>query len=154
MFPLCVLLSAGYCVGLSQAPENRGVSSIEQVPRHIKLKVAPIKQLPAEAGKEMYASYCASCHGENGKGTGPAAPALHEAVPDLTLLAAHNRGIYPKQKVIIALSKYSESHTFGSRSEMPDWYKAFVSLDRACPMRADQRAYNISGFVETLQAAR
>lgn len=102
----------------------------------------------------MYVSYCASCHGEDGTGNGQAAPALNKAVPDLTLLAAHNKGTYPHFQVLTALSKFSESHNSGVHSDMPDWYRAFMSLDRSYPMRADLRAYNISRHVETLQVVR
>ncbi|MBI3325838.1 MAG: cytochrome c [Nitrospinae bacterium] len=35
-------------------------------------------------GKEVYAQFCASCHGETGKGDGPAAPALTPKPKDLS----------------------------------------------------------------------
>jgi mono/diheme cytochrome c family protein len=36
------------------------------------------------AGGELYARYCASCHGSSGRGDGPAAPALDPRPADLT----------------------------------------------------------------------
>lgn len=42
---------------------------------------------PAElSGKEMFKTYCATCHGEDARGHGPATAALKVAPPDLTLL--------------------------------------------------------------------
>ena len=105
----------------------------------------------ADAGKEMYVSYCASCHGEDGKGTGLAAPALSRPVPNLSLLSAYNAGRYPRYRVFTALSKFGESHQAGTKWEMPDWHKAFVSLNPSCPMLADLRARNINDYVESLQ---
>ncbi len=41
----------------------------------------------AEKGKEAYALYCASCHGDGGKGDGPAGAALDPKPADLTTLS-------------------------------------------------------------------
>jgi len=37
-------------------------------------------------GPDLFRAYCASCHGLDAKGTGPAARALKDEVPDLTVL--------------------------------------------------------------------
>ena len=44
-------------------------------------------------GPDLFRAYCASCHGIDAKGTGPAAPALKASVPDLTLLQAKSRAV-------------------------------------------------------------
>jgi mono/diheme cytochrome c family protein len=41
---------------------------------------------PPTAGAQLYARYCASCHGVAGRGDGPAAPALSPPPTDLTAL--------------------------------------------------------------------
>jgi mono/diheme cytochrome c family protein len=49
--------------------------------------VVPVQQPDAEVieqGKMLYADQCASCHGMEGKGDGPAARFLAEEVPDLS----------------------------------------------------------------------
>ena len=145
---LCIALSAAACVAWSQTPTK---SQTQQPAPSVKIKTVPITRLPVDAGKEMYSSYCANCHGEDGTGSGPAAPALSKGVPDLTLLAKQNGGQYPKYKVLTALSKFSESHYVGTHSEMPDWHTAFVSLNRSCPYLADERARNISQHIQPLQ---
>ena len=38
----------------------------------------------AEEGKKLYGQYCASCHGQSGKGDGPAAAALNPKPRDHT----------------------------------------------------------------------
>jgi hypothetical protein len=53
------------------------------------LTAAPAAGAPVDAapGAEPYAAYCASCHGADGRGTGPRAAALAEPPADLTRLA-------------------------------------------------------------------
>ena len=51
-----------------------------------------IKHVPAayttpSSGKEMFNAYCASCHGTDAKGDGPAAPALKMPTTNLTTLS-------------------------------------------------------------------
>ncbi len=41
-------------------------------------------QVTAQNGKALYQQYCASCHGDSGKGDGPAGTALEHAPADLT----------------------------------------------------------------------
>ena len=69
-----------------------------------KINIVPVQSTPAESGKDMFGAYCASCHGLNGKGAGPAASALKVAPADLTALARHNGGKYPAMQVL----EYSE----------------------------------------------
>ena len=51
------------------------------------IKHVPIKPTSPASGSEMYQSYCAVCHGVDGKGNGPAAQALKTQPTDLTMLA-------------------------------------------------------------------
>jgi mono/diheme cytochrome c family protein len=48
------------------------------------------------SGKKTYTEYCASCHGEDGKGMGPAASALKAPPSDLTTLAKRHAGKFPE----------------------------------------------------------
>jgi mono/diheme cytochrome c family protein len=71
-------------------------------------------------GPDLFRAYCASCHGADAKGSGPAASALKAKVPDLTLLAKNHGGEFPSAHVVkfIAGDQVPPSH--GSR-EMPVW---------------------------------
>ena len=62
-------------------------------------KHVPITNAPSNSGKEMFNSYCAVCHGKDGKGDGPAASAMKTPPADLTLLAKKSSGQYPAPHV-------------------------------------------------------
>src|SRR6185312_12756625 len=65
------------------------------IAQQVTLKPTPIKYVDPSSGKDMYVAYCASCHGADGMGTGPAASALKAPPTDLTMLAHKNSGTYP-----------------------------------------------------------
>ena len=60
-----------------------------------KIRRSSAPHTSSASGQEMYAAYCASCHGIGGTGNGPAAPALKSNVPDLTSLGKRNKGKFP-----------------------------------------------------------
>lgn len=51
------------------------------------------------AGAESYVTYCASCHGMEGRGNGPMAPILAVLPTDLTRLAEMNEGAFPWMRI-------------------------------------------------------
>ena len=62
------------------------------------VKKTAVKETSPASGKEMYLQYCASCHGKEGKGDGPAAAALKAAPNNLATppgLHTHD-GIVPR----------------------------------------------------------
>jgi mono/diheme cytochrome c family protein len=97
----------------------------------------------------MFRSYCASCHGEDAKGHGPAAQALKIAPPDLTALAKQNKGKFPTEYVNTVIVHGVNTPAHGS-ADMPVWGPVFVGLN-------DQRMVivhvsRLSEYLETLQA--
>ena len=54
-----------------------------------------IKSTSPASGVEMYKTYCAVCHGNEGKGDGPAASALKARPADLSQLSKNNGGKFP-----------------------------------------------------------
>jgi mono/diheme cytochrome c family protein len=77
-----------------------------------------------DVGKMQYDNYCAVCHGSDGKGNGPMKRNLVAAVPDLTVLAGSNRGVFPFDRVYQTIDGRREISAHGTR-DMPIWGRAF-----------------------------
>ena len=84
--------------------------------------------IPSVKGPDLFRTYCASCHGVDGKGKGPAAPALKASVPDLTLLSKRNRGKFPAAHVREVIIGEQVVAAHGSR-EMPIWGPIFHQVE-------------------------
>lgn len=115
------------------------------------IKKTPITQSNSTSGKQMFADYCAPCHGLSAKGDGPAASALKTPPADLTQLAKKNNGKFPMDRVMNDLRQGSSLSSHGS-SDMPVWGPLFKSLDTTNPVIVDQRIRNLSVYIESLQA--
>lgn len=85
---------------------------------------APAAPAAAESGAAVYQRRCGACHGADARGDGPVAPTLRMAPPDLTRLAAGNRGVFPRARVIAVVSGEMPIAAHGSR-EMPVWSLRF-----------------------------
>jgi len=118
----------------------------EKVIQHV-----PVKATSPASGKDMYMSYCAVCHGTDGKGGGPAASALKVPPTDLTLLSKNNGGKYPALKVTASIRGEAALPAHGSK-EMPVWGPLFSSLASGHQAEVQQRVANLTQYIETLQA--
>jgi len=117
------------------------------------IKQVPIKYVDPSSGKDMYVAYCASCHGTDGMGNGPAATALKAAPTDLTMLARQNDGKYPATNVyeVIVCSGTALIPAHGSAA-MPVWGPLFASLSSGSRENAIAvRAGNINDYLKSLQ---
>ena len=79
-------------------------------------------------GPDLYRFYCATCHGRDGKGNGPAAPALKVPPPDLTVLTRRQNGVFPSVEVETIIRGGTAMAAHGS-DEMPVWGPIFHALD-------------------------
>ena len=106
-----------------------------------------------EAGRTLYLRYCASCHGREGRGDGPVAPALCEKPPDLTQIAAVHGGVFPFEAVFEAIDGTRTVRAHGV-SEMPIWGEVF-QVDPASPLEqqilASGKMIAIARYLRTLQ---
>ena len=113
----------------------------------------PVKPTPANEGKTMYVSYCASCHGLDGRGNGPTAQALKSAPADLALLSKNNNGVYPAAHVVAVLKFGVENDSHGSKL-MPVWGPALIGSAAHSAGAMDEQALriaNLTKYVESLQ---
>ena len=115
-----------------------------------KVQVVPAPYTPSDSGKAMYDAYCASCHGIDGKGNGPAASAMKSPVPDLTMLARSHGGQYPAFSVaeVLRVSRPLAAH--GS-DDMPVWGPVFSQVSRQDQALIQQRIRNLNMHIESLQ---
>jgi len=114
-----------------------------------KINKVPIEYTNPGSGPEMFRSYCAPCHGPDGKGTGPAASALKKAPADLTLLTKKNNGKFPTLEVQNTIKGDTSFGAHGSR-DMPMWGDIFRSVssgDGAVQIRIRV----LRDYIETLQ---
>ncbi|SFE02904.1 c-type cytochrome [Roseivivax sediminis] len=59
------------------------------------------------AGAALFATHCASCHGAEGRGDGPAAEDLGAVPADLTRIAARRDGVWPMLEVMAIVDGYA-----------------------------------------------
>jgi mono/diheme cytochrome c family protein len=74
----------------------------------------------ASEGQRLFVRFCAACHGVNGAGDGPAAPALHPPPADLTQIAQRRDGRFPVAEITAYIDGRTAIPAHGSR-EMPIW---------------------------------
>jgi len=115
------------------------------------VKHVPISSSPANSGKEMFNSYCAVCHGKDGKGDGPAASAMKTPPSDLTGLAKKEGGKIPSAHVAAVIRGQATTPSHGSQ-DMPVWGPLFSSISGGSEAQVQQRVTNLVKYIDTLQA--
>jgi mono/diheme cytochrome c family protein len=114
------------------------------------IKSVPPMYTSPKSGRQMFDAYCASCHGQGGKGDGPAAPALRNVPTDLTQLAARNGGTFPESHVAQVIKGDLMMVAHGSK-DMPIWGPIFLYLEQRDPAMAQLRVHNLTKYVESMQ---
>ncbi|HEX9000896.1 MAG TPA: cytochrome c [Blastocatellia bacterium] len=130
---ICLLMSIAWlaaCLGVSASPLNTGQAKD-----------------PNARGRQLYLQYCASCHGADGKGGGPAAAALKVLLNDLTTLERREgRFNHPKVRNIIS----GEMHVLGhGAADMPVWGRIFRHSKGTAGAGLD--LYALSKYLESIQ---
>lgn len=114
------------------------------------IKKVPIARTNAASGVEMFKTYCAACHGEDGSGNGPAAPALKKAPANLTELTSKNAGQFPARRVAAFITgDLAEPSAHGSR-EMPVWGSVFSSVSPGAHVTL-LRIANLTDYIRSIQ---
>jgi len=102
-------------------------------------------------GRSLYMQHCASCHGPDGKGAGPAAPALKAPVPDLTHLPRKD-GKFDADRARTFVDGTQAATAHGTR-DMPVWGRVFEKAgDRKGAGAAQTDIWTLVEYLSSLQA--
>jgi mono/diheme cytochrome c family protein len=96
-----------------------------------------------DIGKSEFRSSCASCHGADAKGKGPASDQLKIQPPDLTMLAKNNNGVFPTNAVYETIYGLKAIPAHGTR-EMPIWGERFSPIINL-PHNVDPSYWKMAG---------
>lgn len=113
--------------------------------------IIPIGQTSPADGKQMFNSYCAPCHGVDGRGHGAVASSLKVPPSDLSKLATANGGKFPASHLLSVL-RFGVDHPAMGTAEMPVWVPIFARMNRSSSIDREQRASNLIHYLHTLQA--
>jgi mono/diheme cytochrome c family protein len=105
------------------------------------------------SGPELFARYCAACHGNEGRGNGPVASTLNKRVPDLTVLARDRGGEFPTLTVRETIDGRAMVMAHGTR-QMPVWGYEFWVEEGADIVAEDSAKLildRIVAYVESIQ---
>ncbi|HXJ16528.1 MAG TPA: cytochrome c [Candidatus Polarisedimenticolia bacterium] len=149
---LLLSVAAAACVafhgfpGHAQAQSQRQPAKVPP-PEH---QLQPL--IRSVEGPNLFRAYCASCHGVDAKGNGPAAPELKAKVPDLTLLTKKNGGRFPDARVRKIIMGDEILAVHGSR-EMPVWGPIFHQIEWDVD-RGNVRLANLVTYLRSIQSAK
>lgn len=103
----------------------------------------------ATSGAALYGAFCASCHGETGRGDGPVADLAPVRPSDITVLSRSNGGVYPRREVMEVLegTRAQRTHAGG----MPNWREVIARNENNDERRIKARLDALVEHVETLQ---
>ncbi|HTU67579.1 MAG TPA: cytochrome c [Steroidobacteraceae bacterium] len=104
-------------------------------------------------GKRLFGHYCASCHGDAGRGDGPVSPLLKVAVPDVTRIAARRGGRFPDDEIFRIVDGQAPLPAHGTRN-MPVWGYEFFGDDgddAAAHGAATERIERLVRYLRSIQ---
>ena len=137
---------SGYLInGLLLA--SAAVWGADRQPKEV--KEVPVKLVRSIDGPKLYRSYCAVCHGVDGRGDGPAADALKKIPTDLTLITKRNNGKFSPigvRESILGNGKIKEHGTV----DMPMWGSVFNESGHNKAL-ADMQFVALVKYIEQIQ---
>jgi mono/diheme cytochrome c family protein len=135
------------------ADEAPRTPAVQPSPRELGTAQRPDGGVQAVSGAYTFRTYCATCHGANGKGDGPLAQSLRFHPPDLTLITSRHGGEYPAEEIrrIVDGRKPLSGH---GGPEMPVWGDAFRNAETGYDeWTVKERIRSVVEYVRTLQVA-
>jgi mono/diheme cytochrome c family protein len=115
---------------------------------------APANQGSPADGEQLFRSYCAACHGEDGRGQGPAGPALKTRPADLTTIARRHGGKFPRERLVRYVVDGEPSITAHGSKEMPIWGPNLTALGVGAGDAANEQVGAIVTYLESIQRGR
>jgi len=107
------------------------------------------------AGRQVYFTHCAGCHGAEARGDGALADLLIRPPADLTRLSRDNGGTFPVFRVVRQidgrdpmLSHGGEMPTFGRLYAFPD---GAIATETGQPIITAQPIADVAGWLATVQ---
>jgi mono/diheme cytochrome c family protein len=147
---LATVLALALSISLTAQTSPVATSPTTSQSGQSQIKKSPAPYTNPTSGKDMYIAYCASCHGQDGMGNGPAAPALKTRPTNLTLLAVKNGGKFPDSHIAEVIKGDSLTAAHGNK-EMPVWGPVFLSLGRHDTAQVQMRIHNLTNYLESIQ---
>jgi len=140
---LFAISAVAVIVGAGYAAQSQSVDKV----------VVKVNLTPATSGKQLYANYCASCHGVNAKGDGPVASSLRQQTTDLTMLSKNNGGKFPSNRIVAVLEFGLPNPAHGTAA-MPVWGPMLSSMNSNDSQNdmTTLRISNLSDYLKSLQA--
>jgi mono/diheme cytochrome c family protein len=140
--PTIVLLVSAVMVG--QFPATVGGTGQPTAPHAAPTAIAQ--------GRDAFKHACASCHGDRGKGDGPAASALKPRPANLTTIAKR-KGAFSATDLEATIKGTDPILAHGNRV-MPVWGPLFLADANGDEATAELRVANLIAFLESIQARR
>jgi mono/diheme cytochrome c family protein len=114
--------------------------------------------VPEYDGATLYRGYCASCHGLEGRGDGPVAPAMNYVIQDLRTIQARNGGVFPRQMIKEIIDGGGMRAVHGT-CDMPVWgwafYLAESRIGEEKPKKfAAARISALADYLESIQITK
>jgi|SRR5262249_51451447 len=103
----------------------------------------------AEEGRQLFLTYCASCHGNSARGDGPAASAMRVPPANLTELAKRNGAVFPTERT----RRIIDGREVGAHGNpnMPVWGDAFRRREGLDEAAVKARIDAIVRYLESVQ---
>ena len=112
-------------------------------------QTAKPERAAVERGKATFHDSCAACHGEGGKGDGPASDAMKHRPANLTTLARQH-GAFRASDVEASIKGTSQVVAHGSPGMMV-WGALFLADANGNQAKADARISDLIAFIESVQ---
>jgi mono/diheme cytochrome c family protein len=102
-----------------------------------------------DSGRTLFLTYCASCHGDGGRGNGPVATELRHRPADVTQLARRDGGVFNGPRIRRLID--GRGVTAHGTMEMPVWGDVFKLREGLTAGEIAARVDALVQYLENLQ---